>query len=237
MLSQNVLICTGNILSLNEPKTKTSQNPADELIESLKIVLQDNDGENAVVIKGKKDSALQGIVREEVKLTVKVFMSSPNVNLLKEAIDEVCSYLNTNAIESLVIAYSGKEDLLSSLKQLWIGVEEYVGLGKLSSVGLSDVSTNLFIDFFQWANVKPNIVQITLATCCVVPPALQKFTHENDVQLLTHNDPDQILSEEELNKIINANARLHWVTRYQIHVKCRGILSSKGYLVYVNRTT
>ncbi|XP_076280818.1 glutamate-cysteine ligase modifier subunit [Lasioglossum baleicum] len=237
MLSPNVLICTGNILSLNESKTKPSQNPADELIESLKIVLHDNDGENPVVIKGKKDNALQGIVREEVKITVKVFMSSPNVNLLKEAIDQVCSYLNTNAIDSLVIAYSGKEDLLSSLKQLWVGVEEYVGLGKLSSVGLSDVSTNLFIDLFQWANVKPNIVQITLATCCVVPPALQTFTQENYVQLLTHNDPDQILSEEELNKIVNGNARLHWVTRYQIHVKCRGILSSKGYLVYINKTT
>lgn len=84
-------------------------------------------------------------------------------------------------------------------------------IGKLSSVGLSDVNTNEFIDLFQWANVKlylffnvfyyiyfilfllkqvkPNIVQISLATCCIVPPALQTFTKENDVQLLTHNDP------------------------------------------------
>lgn len=37
--------------------------------------------------------------------------------------------------------------------------------------------------------VKPNIVQINLATCCVVPPALQEFTKENDIQLLTHSDP------------------------------------------------
>ncbi|XP_076376209.1 glutamate-cysteine ligase modifier subunit isoform X2 [Megalopta genalis] len=242
MLSQNVLIYTGNILSLNEPKTKTSQNPTDELIETLKIVLQDNEssGENPVVIKGKKDNALQDINREEVKITVKVFMSSPDVNLLKEAIDEVCNYLNTNAIESLVIAYSvteTSEDLLSSLKQLWTGVEEYVEVGKLSSVGLSDVSTDVFIDLFQWANVKPNIVQITLATCCVVPPALQTFTKENDVQLLTHNDPGQILPDEELDKIFNGDARIYWVCRYQIHVKCRGILSSKGYLVCMNKTT
>lgn len=126
----------------------------------------------------------------------------------------VCNSLNINAIESLVIAYSGKEnseDILSSLKHLWTGVEEYVKIGKLSSVGLSDVNTNEFIDLFQWANVKlylffnvfyyiyfilfllkqvkPNIVQISLATCCIVPPVLQTFTKENDVQLLTHNDP------------------------------------------------
>jgi len=39
--------------------------------------------------------------------------------------------------------------------------------------------------------IKPNIVQINLATCCVVPPALQEFTKENDIQLLTHSDPSR----------------------------------------------
>lgn len=37
--------------------------------------------------------------------------------------------------------------------------------------------------------VKPSIIQINLSSCCVVPPALQEFTKQNDVQLLTHNDP------------------------------------------------
>ncbi|XP_003693778.1 glutamate--cysteine ligase regulatory subunit [Apis florea] len=242
MLSQNVLVRTGNILNLNEAKTKASQNPTDELIETLKIVLRDNEstGENPIIIEGIEDNALKDINREDVKITVKVFISSPDVNLLKEAIDQVCNSLNINAIESLVIAYSGKEnseDILSSLKHLWTGVEEYVKIGKLSSVGLSDVNTNEFIDLFQWANVKPNIVQISLATCCIVPPALQTFTKENDVQLLTHNDPGQILPQEDLNGIFNANTNVYWVTRYQIHLKCRGILSSKGYLIYVNKQT
>ena len=124
---------------------------------------------------------MKDINREDVKITVKVFISSPDVNLLKEAVDQgmcynllllkdifnnillfyyffsVCNSLNINAIESLVIAYLSKEnpeELLASLKHLWIGVEEYVKIGKLSSVGLSDVDTNMFIDLFQWANVK-----------------------------------------------------------------------------------
>ncbi|CAL7944401.1 unnamed protein product [Xylocopa violacea] len=240
MLSQNILVRTGNILSLHEAKTKASQNPTDELIETLKIILRDNEGsgENPVIIQGVEDNALKDINREDVKVTVKVFISSPDVNLLKSAIDEVCNALNINAIESLVIAYSGtenSEDLLTPLKCLWSGIEEYVKIGKLSSVGLSDVNTNVFIDLFEWANVKPNIVQISLATCCVVPPALQTFTKENDIQLLTHNDPEQILPQEDLNGIFNANTSLYWVTRYQVHLKCRGILSSKGYLVYVTK--
>lgn len=64
--------------------------------------------------------------------------------------------MNTDTIESLVIAYSIKddsEDILTSLKSLWRAVEEYVKIGKLSSVGLSDLNTNTFIEFFQWANV------------------------------------------------------------------------------------
>lgn len=165
----------------------------------------------------------------------------------------VCNALNISAIESLVIAYSDKEspeELLTSLKHLWTGVEEYVKIGKLSSVGLSDISTNVFIDLFQWATVrslmflynyfhniiyislmyikiyyyaymyykylhilvsfyfiqiKPNIVQISLATCCVVPPALQAFTKENDVQLLTHNDPGRELIITYIKKYSNWN--------------------------------
>lgn len=224
------------------PRTHHRARAPGKLIETLKIVLRDNEGigENPIIIEGIEDNALKDINREDVKITVKVFISSPDVNLLKEAIDQVCNSLNINAIESLVIAYSGKEnseDILSSLKHLWTGVEEYVKIGKLSSVGLSDVNTNEFIDLFQWANVKPNIVQISLATCCIVPPALQTFTKENDVQLLTHNDPGQILPQEDLNGIFNANTNVHWVSRYQIHLKCRGILSSKGYLIYVNKQT
>ena len=44
---------------------------------------------------------------------------------------------------------------------------------------------NVFLLLFQ---VKPCIVQINLAICCVVPPDLQEYAKENDILLLTHND-------------------------------------------------
>lgn len=240
MVCQSVLIHTGNIIPMNEPKTKAKQNPTDELVETLKIVLRDNQssGDGPVLISGKEGNGLEGVDRKDIKITVKVFMSMPKVELLKEAVDEVCKALHTDTIESLVIAYSSKEspeDLLRSLTCLWAGVEEYVKSGKLSSIGLSDVSTNVFIELFNYANIKPNIMQISLTTCCVVPPALQTFTKENDVQLLTHSDPGQILPQEKLHEVFGTSVSLHWVTRYQIHLKCRGILSSKGYLVHINK--
>ncbi|XP_046739860.1 glutamate--cysteine ligase regulatory subunit [Diprion similis] len=240
MLSHNILINTGNILSLNEVKKKAGQNPSDELIETLKITLADFENLDNASTKaiGRDDASVKDLDRKELKITVKVFISSPKSESLKEALDQVLNVLQTDSIEALVIAYSKPEstdDILTSLKSLWTLIEEYIKLGKLSSVGVSDVDTDVFIQLFQWANTKPNIVQINLATCCVVPPALQVFTKENDVQLLTHSDPNQILPKAALYNVFGKNVNLHWVTRYQVHVKCRGVLSTKGYLVYINK--
>ncbi|XP_032682167.1 glutamate--cysteine ligase regulatory subunit [Odontomachus brunneus] len=239
MVSNVLLVNTGNILSLSEAKKKASQNSTDELIEALKIILNDKQGkgDGTTIINGKEDIGLQDVDRKDLKIAIKVFISSPDEDSLKQALDQTFKTLNTDTIEALVIAYKGTEepeDTLSSLKRIWSVVEEYVKSNKLSSVGLSDINTNTFIELFQWANIKPNIVQINLATCCVVPPALQTFTKENDIQLLTHSDPCQILPQEVLEEIFGNTARLHWLTRYQIHLKCRGILSSKGYLLFVN---
>lgn len=70
--------------------------------------------------------------------------------------------LSTDTIESLVIAYKGTEkpeDTLLPLKRIWSVIEEYVKNNKLSSVGLSDINTNTFIELFQWANVRTNLIK------------------------------------------------------------------------------
>ncbi|XP_011871414.1 PREDICTED: glutamate--cysteine ligase regulatory subunit [Vollenhovia emeryi] len=241
MLSHSLLVNTGNVLSLSEARQKASQNSTDELIETLKIILNDEQskGDDTTVINGKKDTSLQDVDRKDLKITVKVFIPSPDVDSLKEALDQAFEALCTDTIESLVIAYKSAEEpefVLSSLKKIWSVVEEYVKADKLCSVGLSDINTNTFIELFQWAGVKPNIVQINLATCCVVPPALQEFTKEHDIQLLTHSDPSQILPQEVLENIFGSPVCLHWLIRYQIHLKCRGILSAKGYLLRINKS-
>lgn len=240
MLSKDLLIATGNILSLSELKKVAGLNTRDELIGTLKIILQDTkpDEFNSVAINGKEDIQTEDVERKELKITVKVFISTAKAEVLKQALEEVFRVLHTDTIESLVVAYKkaeGSEDILTSLQSLWSVIEEYKEAGKISSVGLSDVDTEVFIQFFEAANVKPNIIQINLATCCVVPPALQEFSKENDIQLLTHSDPCQILPKESVTEIFGTGSNLHWVARYQIHLKCRGVLSSKGYLVHIDK--
>lgn len=46
-----------------------------------------------------------------------------------------------------------------------------------------------------------------------------------------------ILPKESLTEFFGDSAELNWVARYQVHLRCRGVLSSKGYLVWVNRST
>jgi hypothetical protein len=52
----------------------------------------------------------------------------------------------------------------------------------------------------------------------------------------------EILPRAALNEVFGSkvdngfnSVELHWALRFQIHVKCRGVLSSKGYLLSVHR--
>lgn len=65
----------------------------------------------------------------------------------------------------------------------------YVENKKIGEIGVSDVDEVIFETLYSWAAHKPNIVQINLATCCVVPVTLQEFCKVNTVQVLTHSDP------------------------------------------------
>ncbi|XP_023723559.1 glutamate--cysteine ligase regulatory subunit isoform X2 [Cryptotermes secundus] len=251
---KKICVNTGNILSLNEVKKKAGQNPTDELIESLRITLANcqpssNAGDTIQVYRMEDGlgSKLDSEERKGLKVSVKVFISSLKKEALVEALDSVFAALQTSCIESVVLAYPCKAVaslLLSGLKELWLVLEEYVQQQKLISIGVSDVETDVFIALYNWAKVKPSIIQINLASCCVVPPALQVFTKEHDVQLLTHSDPFEILPRAALNELFGSEAdngmnsvELHWALRFQVHVKCRGVLSSKGYLLSVHRSS
>lgn len=236
-----MLINTGNILSLNELKLKAGQNTQEEILEALKITLRNshNNDDTIKTINGVDSINLGTVDRDELKITAKIFIAFADPDMLDQAIEKILEIFKTDNIETLILAYgeskiSAKE--LNELQQLWPVVEKYVNSGKLSSVGVSNVHTEVFIDLYQWSKVRPNIVQINLATCCVVPPALQAFTKENDVQLLTHNDPYQILAKDSIVELFGDTSKLQWVVKYQVHVKCRGVLSSKGYLVQLDKS-
>uniref|UniRef100_A0A1B6E8S0 GCS light chain n=1 Tax=Clastoptera arizonana TaxID=38151 RepID=A0A1B6E8S0_9HEMI len=244
-------IYTGNILSLNEIKKKAGQDATEELLSSLKIIVNnwkipENMSDSCISIKNSDESLnnVTDVAPTELKTSVKVFIAKGKKEELQNAIDNLFSSLGAVSVDSLVLAYMNhssmsNDELLKDILELWKILERNVENKKLDRIGISDVDTDLFIDLYKSAKIKPSIVQINLQSCCVVPPALQEFTKANEVQLLTHNDPLDILPGQALSEIFDSNnkrkeVRLNWVSRYQVHVICRGVLAIKGYIVSID---
>ncbi|XP_075227632.1 glutamate-cysteine ligase modifier subunit [Lycorma delicatula] len=251
---KKVCVHTGNVLNINELKKKPGQNPSEELVESLKITLSDwtppklNCTKLEIHSKHEESKTSGPEEKDELKISVKIFVTSGKAAALKEALENLFVALDTKEIDSVVLSYysnsnmGDKNDQQAILEELWSILEEAVQKGKILRIGVSDVDTEVFMSLYQNSKVKPSIIQINLSTCCVVPPQLQEFTKQNEVQLLTHNDPQEFLPDTALQSVFQpmleegeTSFRVHWTARFLVHVKCRGVLASKGYIVCAQR--
>ena len=101
--------------------------------------------------------------------------------------------VSSDHLDTLVVSFAGQSDTatlsLETVQKAWSVLEDAVRSNQVKMIGLCDVDTQLFMQVYEWANVKPSIVQINLASCCVVPPELASFSKEHNIQLLTHSDP------------------------------------------------
>lgn len=113
--------------------------------------------------------------------------------------------LKTETIDNLIVSYndikpeneeSSSSFVLNKIKSIWNILENYTkenATNRIIHLGVADLDEEQFRDLYNWATVKPNIIQINLASCCVVPPSLQEFCNQNSIQLLTHSDPTGML--------------------------------------------
>lgn len=170
-----------------------------------------------------------------VTLSVKIFVNSFQVEFLKQAVDAVLKYFHDKPLDNIILSYSSQdspETYLAHVESLWNTLEEYVLYKKVETIGISDLSEEVFIELYNKAKVKPSILQINLEDCCTVSESLENFTKNNEIQLLTHQDPNDILSQFSLEEMFkNKSVTFNWGARYQSHVKCRGVLVSKGYVL------
>lgn len=105
----------------------------------------------------------------------------------------IVSYKDLNFIqpESADTESSPNRIEMSAIKSIWNILENYATQteNRILQLGVADLDEAQFRDLYTWAKIKPNIIQINLASCCVVPPTLQEFCNQNSIQLLTHSDP------------------------------------------------
>ncbi|XP_072385850.1 glutamate--cysteine ligase regulatory subunit-like [Diabrotica undecimpunctata] len=240
-----IIVNTGNLLSINDITKKPNQNTSEELVEAINFTLKEfgNNGslqlqpDQQVVISRPQDNLkISEHELSDLKIGFKVFLNTDDQVLLTEAIEKALSLLKVNAINDVIVTFKqkpseDKKDDLNIIQSAWKVLEDLIETQQIKQIGIADVEENTFTKLYQWAKVKPSIIQINLATCCVVPPSLQTFCKEHDIKLLTHSDAVDILPAQSIQSIFDKPLVLQWALRFLIHVKCRGVLTTKGYLL------
>uniref|UniRef100_A0A3Q3BIZ7 Glutamate--cysteine ligase regulatory subunit n=1 Tax=Kryptolebias marmoratus TaxID=37003 RepID=A0A3Q3BIZ7_KRYMA len=229
---------TGNLVNRNRMKKKCPRSPSEEdFSDTLDCSIPE------------VTDAITPEEREEVKVSVKLFLCEPGPSSITDAVEMAHQTLAVSQLDSVIIAppgpLEGDSQSLAHLQPAWEKLEALVRSQKIAAIGTSDLDKDLLEQLYNWAQVKPSSNQVNLASCCVMPPDLTAFAKEFDIQLLTHSDPKELISaatfqeavQEAVQDLTVADWRLEWVLRYSVIVKSRGIFKSKGYLVSANRAS
>lgn len=252
--SDNFIISTGNVLSVNK---KTGQKATEELIDCINITLAEATFDEKTGLISRISDDLEDKIteheRNNIKIGAKVFLNQYSVEYLNEAVNSIFKILKVNCLDNLIMAYHpcGDEKSKSSteikegvlewggkstknledLTRLWSALETFPKNEQIYNLGISDLDTETLSSLYRNCDTRPTIAQINLSACCIVPPSLQEFCNSHDIQLLTHSDPEVILKNDSLIQWGLNDYKPTWVIRYQVHVKCRGLLTAKGYIV------
>ncbi|XP_066157492.1 glutamate--cysteine ligase regulatory subunit [Euwallacea fornicatus] len=251
-ITSKTILSTGNIMSINDITKKPSQSSTQELIDAIKYTLKEyttknlNSTEQADHFKiiSRPEDDVQAKIQEnrleELKIGLKVFLTDDNEFSLRESLEIALHHqLKVSSVADVIVCCKKSQsvecrDDLSVIKNIWKILESYVDDGSVGELGVADIEEGTFRELYEWAKVKPVIIQINLATCCVVPPTLQTFCKEKNIKLFTHSDSSDILPDQSIEEIFSAALDLAWAVRFTVHIKCRGVLTTKGYCLCLN---
>ncbi|XP_048833175.1 glutamate--cysteine ligase regulatory subunit [Brienomyrus brachyistius] len=249
---------TGNLVNRSHLKRKCPSSPSEELQDCIQATLNEWSATIPTALDKGLPSTLECSVaeaadiialeeREELKVSVKLFLSRFDGSSIRDAVNLACQSLGVSQLDSVIIAppplAEGESLSVEHLQPLWRDLQALVQSQKIAAIGTSDLDKALLEQLYSWAQVKPSSNQVNLASCCVMPPDLTAFAKEFNIQLLTHNDPKELISAASFQKAMQdgtpevqtAAWELAWVLRYSVIVKSRGIIKSKGYLVQAHR--
>jgi len=239
---------TGNIVNWNRLKKKVTQTATEELSECLQYTLESfistaNKDEllTATSVVCQDDKFIEKIAdseRANIKLTVKICLYELCSKAMTTAVQQAMTELDTGFVETVILSVPPQYRNLESLLPLWKQLENQVDSEVVLTLGVADLEKQQLEDLYNAARVKPCINQVNLQACCVIPADLNAYAKANHIQLLTHNDPADILPACGLQEILaNSIGKADsegwvpcWVIRYSVLMKGRGVLKSKGYI-------
>ncbi|XP_048587225.1 glutamate--cysteine ligase regulatory subunit [Nematostella vectensis] len=255
--ANRILIHGGNISNWSRTKRKTTADSSDELSESMVTTLNCYVPLSKPPTKlGRKtvrfvnDCFMEKIKLDErmhLKISAKIFAISLNPAVVRDSLFRAMLELGVDSIETLILTLPDIQDPeqhFTTIKSFWQEMEQLYDSGYVQTLGVCDLDKPTLEKLYDWARIKPEIDQVNLASCCVMPKDLVEYSKTRDIQLLTHADPREMLSEERLQQVLGvvseemnvAGWRPSWVMRYSVLVKCRGVIKSKAYIMSCERS-
>jgi glutamate--cysteine ligase regulatory subunit len=243
-----MLVDSGNIIKCKQLTKQLYDSLADEMVESTRHCL-------ASLVKGDNNKPLPLIEfthenhsslvdnneRDQIRICVKVFISHFQENVLRQAVQKALSHLGVSRIDSLILSFphSGNAKIeLAQIQPLWTTCEDLIANGTLGSAGVSDLDLTQLMELHTWApNYKPSTNQLNMDLCSNLSSEMTAFAADNNIQLLSHADDVNLTSKQTVSRILNGyrddieDWSCEWISRYTVMYKCRGVLTSKGYIV------
>ncbi len=140
----------------------------------------------------------------------------------------------------------------------WPIFEDLHARGVVKRLGIAEFGSAKLSKFLQSVRVRPMVDQINVKDCCNVPPPLIELARRKGIELLAHNDCNEILPKGTLREllgqgengagVISDKRRMSvsedgkegevegrceitpkWVVKYTAVVRDRGVIENKGY--------
>ncbi|CAG9534880.1 unnamed protein product [Cercopithifilaria johnstoni] len=245
--SAAVRLNTGNIQRHPELFRQMFKNSAEELVAALEHQLDGPNGPELemrpdgtiMLARNSENCRLSTIEKADMKITLKVFMSSLDIKQVEESIDTALHETNTKSISQLIITFPPDDKLqwLSQILPFWRQLETLVRIHKVNTLGVADLDYEQLKALYESTNdYRPMIDHYNTEHCCTVPPELREYAKQKDIQLLTHNDPSLCSINERLGAITrklfeNEHFDLIFIARLTVWLRSRSIIVGKGYIL------
>jgi glutamate--cysteine ligase regulatory subunit len=145
------------------------------------VEVETSEGKTKTVVKIFLNEYHNDTVEEALNHTLKLCKTAPNV---------ILSYSPTSKIQNDKFIWAENDaKAKTNFKSLWSKLREEKKAGRVEQLGIADMDLDTILDIFEDKHYDFTILQINIATCCMPPPCLVNFCKENEIQLLTHSDP------------------------------------------------
>ncbi|KAF9576198.1 hypothetical protein EC968_010321 [Mortierella alpina] len=135
-----------------------------------------------------------------------------------------------------------QQELEKKVLPLWRKLSELRAQGRIGRLGVAEFSKQQLEVMKQVVQREqlalPEVNQVNLHDCCVLPKDLIHYAKEEGIELLTHGDSTDILPRETFQSLLEphlpAAARVlkpNFVLKYSAFITCRGLITKKGYIV------